>query len=130
MVRLKHVLESNSRIASELPPDLVAVFVGATSGIGRATLLRFASHATQPRVYFVGRSEVKAGQVLAELKQVNPSGTYVFLKADVSLLRNVDKVTEEIKAKESRVNLLFLTNGTLIFGTSERYALTHGLCMC
>jgi NADP-dependent 3-hydroxy acid dehydrogenase YdfG len=56
MVSLKDVQLSNSRIASELPSHLVAVFVGATSGIGEASLKKFAKYACQPRIYFVGRS--------------------------------------------------------------------------
>jgi hypothetical protein len=32
-----------------------------------------------------------------------------FIKADVSQLRNVDAVCEQIKAQESKINLLFLS---------------------
>jgi NADP-dependent 3-hydroxy acid dehydrogenase YdfG len=57
MVSLSDIQSSNSRIASTLPRGLVAVFVGATSGIGETTLKQFAKHAHQPRVYFIGRSQ-------------------------------------------------------------------------
>ena len=43
-------------ISSSLPPNLVAVFVGTTSGIGLYTLKAFAKYALRPRVYFIGRS--------------------------------------------------------------------------
>ena len=38
MVSLEAIRESNARITSELPAGVVAVFFGATSGIGETTL--------------------------------------------------------------------------------------------
>jgi short-subunit dehydrogenase len=118
MVSLPEVQSSNSRIASALPPGLVAVFVGATSGIGETTLKQFAKHARQPRVYFVGRSQEAADRITAECKALNSEGEYIFVKADTSLIRTVDDVCRDIKAKETSVNLLFLSTGTLISHTS------------
>ncbi|CAD6564009.1 MAG: hypothetical protein ASARMPRED_002639 [Alectoria sarmentosa] len=114
MVSLAHVQSSNSRIASLLPPRLVAVFVGATSGIGEASLKEFAKHARQPRVYFVGRSQEAGDRIAAECKALNSEGEYIFVKADTSLIRTVDHVCSDIKSKEKAVNLLFLSTGSLI----------------
>ncbi|MCJ1316207.1 hypothetical protein MMC15_001527 [Xylographa vitiligo] len=116
MVSLTDVQASNSSIVSSLPAGLVAVFVGATSGIGEFTLLQFAKHARQPRVYFVGRSQEAGDRIAAECKALNGDGQYTFIKADTSLLSNVDAVCRDIKSKETVVNLLFLTTGTLKFG--------------
>ncbi|MCJ1398438.1 hypothetical protein MMC11_001636 [Xylographa trunciseda] len=116
MVSLTDVQASNSSISSSLPAGLVAVFVGATSGIGEYTLLQFAKHARQPRVYFVGRSQEAADRITSECKALNPEGQFIFLKADTSLLSNVDDVCRKIKSKEAVVNLLFLTTGTLRIG--------------
>src|SRR5438045_1068133 len=57
MVSLSDVESSKSRIATALPPRLLAVFVGATCGIGEYTLKQFARRVREPRVYFVGRSQ-------------------------------------------------------------------------
>lgn len=111
MVSLSAVQSSNSLISSTLPPGLVAVFVGATSGIGEITLKKFASHARQPRAYFIGRSQNAADRILAECKALNPTGEFIFIKADVSLIRVVDEVCKEIKAKEKLLNILFLSAG-------------------
>jgi NADP-dependent 3-hydroxy acid dehydrogenase YdfG len=113
MVSLKDVQLSNSRIAADLPPHLVAVFVGATSGIGEASLKKFAKYANQPRIYFVGRSQESAGRISAECKTLNSKGEYIFIQADVSLIHTVDKVCEEIKSKEEAINLLFISSGSL-----------------
>ena len=111
MVALSTIQDSNSLISSILPPGLVAVFVGATSGIGEATLKQFAKHAHRPRAYFVGRSQDAGDRIVAECEALNPDGDYVFIKADVSLIRVVDEVCETIKAKEKTLNILCLSAG-------------------
>jgi short-subunit dehydrogenase len=117
MVSLSAVQASNSRISSTLP-NLVAVFVGATGGIGETSLKQFAKHARQPRVYFIGRSQEAGDRVAAECKALNSEGTYTFIKADTSLIQNVDDVCRDIKSKEKSINVLFLTTGTLNLHTS------------
>jgi NADP-dependent 3-hydroxy acid dehydrogenase YdfG len=118
MVSLSHVQLSNSLISSTLP-RLVAVFVGATSGIGEITLKKFAKYSHQPRAYFVGRSQDAADRIIAECKAINPQGEYIFIKADVSLIRVVDKVCEEINKKEKTLNILFLSAGAPILDRSS-----------
>ena len=113
MVSLTEVQSSNSHIASALPPGLVAVFVGATSGIGETSLKQFAKHACRPRVYFLGRSQEAGDRIAAECKTLNADGEYIFIKADLSLIRTVDEICRDIKSKEKVINLLFLTTGTL-----------------
>lgn len=114
MVSLDNVLSSNGRIATALPPGLVAVFIGATNGIGETTVKQFAKHARQPRVYLVGRSQEAGDRIAAECKALNAEGEYIFIKGDTSLIRNVDDICRDIKSKEKSVNLLFLSMGTLI----------------
>jgi NAD(P)-dependent dehydrogenase (short-subunit alcohol dehydrogenase family) len=111
MVSLSAVQSSNSLISSTLPPGLVAVFVGATSGIGETTLKQFAKHSRKPRAYFICRSQDAGDRIVAECRVLNPAGEYIFIKADVSLIRVVDEVCEEIKAKEKALNILFLSAG-------------------
>jgi NADP-dependent 3-hydroxy acid dehydrogenase YdfG len=118
MVSLSNVQLSNSLISSTLPP-LVAVFVGATSGIGEITLKKFAKYSHQPRAYFVGRSQDAADRILAECRAINPHGEYIFIKEDVSLIGVVDKVCEEIMAKEKALNILFLSAGAPIMDRSS-----------
>jgi hypothetical protein len=117
MVLLHDVQASNSSLASALP-GLVAVFVGATNGIGEFTLKQFAKHASKPRVYFTGRSQEAGDRISAECTELNSKGKFIFIKADTSLIRNVDDVCRDIKSKEQSINILFLSAGTLIEGTS------------
>jgi len=117
MVTLAEVRSSNSRIPSTLP-ELVAVFVGATNGIGETSLRQFAKYARNPRVYFIGRSQEAGDRIAAECKTLNPDGVFTFIKADVSLIHIVDDVCRDIKAKEKSINLLFLSCGTMVVHTS------------
>ena len=127
MVTLSSVQSSNSQIASTFPRNLVAVFVGATSGIGEATLKQFAKHSRQPRAYFIGRSQDAGDRILSECRALNSEGEYIFIKADVSLLHAVDTVCEQIKAKEKAINVLFLSAGVAIMdrrGNSSQAVVT------
>ncbi|KAH8900401.1 NAD(P)-binding protein [Thozetella sp. PMI_491] len=119
MVSLSAVRTSNSLISTALPAGLVAVFVGGTSGIGEASVKAFAKHARKPQVYIVGRSQDAADRILAECKTLNPEGKFAFLKADVSLIRTVDEVCNNIKAKEKTLNLLFLSCGVMDMSRTE-----------
>jgi short-subunit dehydrogenase len=114
MVSLEAIRASNARIASELPAGLVAVFFGATSGIGYTSLKQFTKCAKEPRIYFAGRREKEGNRILKELQVLNPSGQYHYIKCDASLLKNVDQACLDIKNKEPTINLLFITIGTLI----------------
>jgi NADP-dependent 3-hydroxy acid dehydrogenase YdfG len=96
---------------SDVQPDLVVVFVGATSGIGESSLKQFAKHSRQPRVYLVGRSQDASDRIVVKCKALNSKGEYIFVKANVRLIRVVDEVCEEIKAKEKAINILFLSAG-------------------
>ncbi|KAI1736490.1 NAD(P)-binding protein [Xylaria scruposa] len=111
MVSLSSIRSSNSLISTTLPAGLVGLFVGGTSGVGEAALKKFAQYAARPRAYFVGRSQEAADRILAECRALNPEGSYIFRKADVSLIRNVDEVCEEITTKEKVINILFLSCG-------------------
>ena len=116
MVAFTQVQATNSRVATALPRNLVAVFAGATTGIGCTALLAFGKYASRPRIYFIGRSDEQGAKLTAQLKEANPEGEYAFLKKDLSLLANVDEVCKEIASKEKSINVLFMSQGTLKSG--------------
>lgn len=118
MVALSDVTASNERIATTFPDGLVAVFVGGTSGVGEYTVKAFAKCTPNPRAYIVGRSHEAADRIIEECKQLSPSGKFEFIKADVSLLKNVDDVCRQIKEKETGINILFESQGTMAFKKS------------
>jgi short-subunit dehydrogenase len=111
MVSLSIVQSSNATIPQLLPPSLVAVFVGGTSGIGEATVKRFAKLAVKPRIYIAGRSREAAEHTIAECRTSNPDGEYIFIQKDMELMRNIDLVCDEIKSREKVINLLVISAG-------------------
>lgn len=112
MIALDIVNASNARLR-ELGPGLVALFVGGTSGIGEFTLKAFVQNSVSPRVYFVGRSSSAAERIIQECAVLNKDSKVEFLKADVSELKEVDRVCGEILKKEKHLNLLVQTQGNL-----------------
>ncbi|KAI1034680.1 hypothetical protein LB504_004740 [Fusarium proliferatum] len=120
MVSLSQVQQTNASAASKLPAGLVAVFAGATAGIGETALKAFTKYTTQPKIYYIGRSQEAGDRLKIELKELNPEGEYVFIKKDMSLLKNVDEVCRDIKSKETVLNVLFLN-------TEEGLPLVTGL---
>jgi len=118
MVSIKDVHASNESLKSQ-PPGLVAVFAGATAGIGLHALKQLSKHVTAPRVYMIGRSRAKAATLLDELKVINPEGTYVFSEGEFSLIKDVDRFSEEIKKAEERVDILCMSPGYLLFAGRE-----------
>lgn len=111
MAPLNKIREQNAIFFKHAPKDMVAVFVGGTSGIGLYTAREFVRGAQSPRLILVGRNQSEATKIIQELKSINASSQVSFIQKDVSLLKNVDEVCKEIAAKEQYINLLFMTCG-------------------
>ncbi|KAF1956446.1 hypothetical protein CC80DRAFT_473412 [Byssothecium circinans] len=124
MVSLPIVKASNARIPTELPARLVAVFAGATTGIGEATLKTFVRYAVAPRIYFLARSPSSAERVATECREVNPKAQFEIITADLSSVKETDAACDVIKKKEKAVNLIVLSMGEIIL---DRRLSTEGL---
>lgn len=72
-------------------------------------------NSTSPHVYIVGRNAEAAERIINECKTLNADGRVEFLKADVSELREVDRICAEILKKEKKLNLIVQTQGNLNF---------------
>lgn len=120
MVSYKEILASNALINDVTAPR-VAVFVGGTSGIGKCTLKALVATGVSVRIYLVGRknSEERMSAFIQELSSVNPKAEVIWTEGEVSLLAETKRVCEDIKAKESYIDLLFLTTGYAPFGARE-----------
>lgn len=117
MVSLEVIQASNAKVSS-LESGLVAVFLGATQGIGQSTLDHLSKHAPpSSRIYTVARPSSLASHEahVASLRKINTSGTYQVIEADVSLITEVDRVVQAIKEKESKVDILVLTAGFIAY---------------
>ena len=125
MVQLSAIRAANLKLVNS--QSLVAVFVGATSGIGEFTLRALVNnHLAKGNglcIYMVGRNAQSAKKIITDCTEICPDGQYHFIQAnDLSLLQNVDKAAAEIiqhqqqntsKSYVPRVDLLFMTQGGL-----------------
>lgn len=122
MVSLQTIQQSNKRIAS-LPPGLVALFIGATSGIGLGALQHLAQHAPpSSRIYSVARPSAAVAHeaLLASLRRSRPDGTYTLITADASLVSEIDEAVAAVTEKEehhreTKLDILFLSAGFMAF---------------
>lgn len=136
MVSINTVRTANAALVKAQP--IVAVFVGATAGIGEASIRALAAtHSTQGkglRAYIVGRNASAAQKITSDCERICPAGQFRFLKAeDLSLLKNVDLVCEELMSAEkkeeenghgkARIDFLVQTQAYLAFGEARK-----GMC--
>ncbi|EXJ59282.1 hypothetical protein A1O7_06714 [Cladophialophora yegresii CBS 114405] len=136
MVQLDVIRAANTALFQGRP--YTAVFTGATSGIGEATLRAFATangaHGKGFRAYVVGRRKEATEEILADCSRLCPEGKFIFVYArDLALLEEVDKVCSEITKAETetvgrdsaRIDLLYMSQGD--FNFSPRRDTKEGL---
>jgi len=109
MVSLDTIRASN--LETRNLEGLVAVFVGGTHGVAESTIKELFLRTTRPRAYIIGRSQDKADNLCKELESYNPGSQAIFINKDISILKNVDEVCEELQRREKKINILFLSAG-------------------
>lgn len=95
----------------------IAIFAGGTSGIGRATAEAFA-HSIQGNAHIIllGRNKTAAANILSNLPKPSlPGAVHEFVECDLSLMKNVEEVTNNLRSRLPRLNYLVLSSGTLNF---------------
>ncbi|KAK1534882.1 uncharacterized protein CCOS01_03634 [Colletotrichum costaricense] len=115
MPSLLSVLKHNASLSAR-EAGFVAVFAGATNGIGLATLKVLTVSLVSPRFYVIGRSKASFALHIAALRRSNPSVSIHFIETEIALLRNVIAVCENIIRREPHVDLLYMSPGSLAFG--------------
>ncbi|KAI5365752.1 hypothetical protein J4E82_011215 [Alternaria postmessia] len=114
MSSLEPILASNALIGPQDVPK-TAVFVGATDGIGKATLQALVSKGFPTKIYIVGRNKASHRVLLEDLARSNPRATLIFFEGQLSLVVDAQRIASQIAAQEDRVDLLFLSSGYLPF---------------
>jgi NAD(P)-dependent dehydrogenase (short-subunit alcohol dehydrogenase family) len=90
------------------------VITGATSGIGAVAARHLAEQGA--RVLIVARDRGRAEQTLSVLRAANPAATHRAHFADLSRLREMRRVAQEIAAAEPAIDVLVNNAGTLVSG--------------
>ncbi len=100
----------------------ICVVTGATSGIGRVTARELARRGA--RLVLTTRDDAKAQAVTAELKAARPDVQVDWVRADLSLMREVVRAAAEIRSRVDRIDVL-VNNAGAIF--TEREVTAEGL---
>jgi NADP-dependent 3-hydroxy acid dehydrogenase YdfG len=111
MVHIATIREHNRTFTDENHGECICVFVGATSGIGLATLKTMATMLYSSRFYIFGRAAFR--EELEALKHIGSSNEYVYIHVAVSLIAEVDAACEEILNAEKKVDYMCLSPGTM-----------------
>ncbi|MEI8094189.1 MAG: SDR family NAD(P)-dependent oxidoreductase [Spirochaetales bacterium] len=99
----------------------LALITGATDGIGKATLWRFAREGWA--VVAVGRDVGKLANVARELREQVPGAEVETLQADLGIMEEVVAVCDRFLASHQTLDLLFLNANTI---TQERTISSEG----
>ncbi|KZT07065.1 NAD(P)-binding protein [Laetiporus sulphureus 93-53] len=115
MPSLSVVRAANTAFSSPRPP--VAIFVGGTSGIGRAIAQAFARYtAGNSHIVLCGRNRSAAQSALTSFPKHTTSDAGIqheFLKCDVLEMKNVATTTGALLSRLPKVNFLVLSPGAL-----------------
>jgi meso-butanediol dehydrogenase/(S,S)-butanediol dehydrogenase/diacetyl reductase len=87
----------------------ISVITGGTSGIGKATVLRFVEEGA--KVVFCGRRDDKGIELEKEVKAGGYPGEAVFFKCDVSEEEEVKAMADFVKTKYGNCEVLFNNAG-------------------
>ncbi|RKN41763.1 SDR family NAD(P)-dependent oxidoreductase [Streptomyces hoynatensis] len=83
------------------------LITGSTDGLGRWVALRLATDATDPaRVIVHGRSAERAEEVREEIRRAAGEDRADVLLADLSVLKNVDALADEVLRRYDRLDVL------------------------
>lgn len=126
MVTLSTVKASNALLRGT-KATFTAVFVGGTSGIGKDTIRAMVGTGVRCKVYLVGRPSAKRSTDLfiRDMQSISSAAEIIWTEAEVSLLAEAKSACDEIIARESRLDLLFMTCGYAPF--SARVETTEGI---
>ncbi|KZP26909.1 NAD(P)-binding protein [Athelia psychrophila] len=120
MPALSEARSANASFSTAYLP--VALFVGGTSGIGRATAEAFArSTKGHAHIVIVGRNRQAGEAVLASFPQAATS-RYEFVQCDVSLMQNVHATAAALRASLPKLNYLMASPGLMTLSGRDETA--------
>lgn len=114
---------SNAVFVKSLTYRPTAVFVGGTSGIGRAMAEALANYTNgEARIILIGRNEAAADEILSSFpkpKDGHDSGSR-FITCDVSLMKNIKACTTQLLSELDELHYLVMSTGYLTWrGTHD-----------
>lgn len=117
-------------MTSEYMQGKTVLITGATNGLGKATALALAKVGAQ--VVIVGRNPHKTEAVLKEIEAASGNRTIKMFIADLSSMREVARLAEDVKSRLARLDVLINNAGAMYShrretadGFEATFALNH-----
>jgi len=125
MPSLAAVRAANAAFSPSYLP--VALFVGGTSGVGRGTAEAFARHTKgNAHIILCGRNRAAAESVIKSFpKPTVPEAVHEFVECDASLMKNIEKTTQELCSRLPKLNFLVVSPG--LFSLKGRTETPEGI---
>ncbi|KXS22553.1 NAD(P)-binding protein [Gonapodya prolifera JEL478] len=112
MVHLSVAMAANANLkASGKLKGAIAVAIGGTSGVGKATAVALAELGAS--VTIGGRSAQAASAVLEDMKKRNPEGAHSFIEVDFTEQKEVRRFAEQVREKHDRLDFLVMSPGQM-----------------
>lgn len=110
---------SNKAILSTLSTP-TAVFLGGTSGIGRAMAESFAAHTNgAANIIILGRNESAGREIIASFP-TSPGVVHQFVQCDATSMKGIGEVAEALRAEVPKVDFVVMSPGySAIEGRTE-----------
>jgi NAD(P)-dependent dehydrogenase (short-subunit alcohol dehydrogenase family) len=96
-------------------PDLsgrVYFITGGTTGLG-AGFISFIAAKNPGKIFFSGRNQKKADELISKVKQISPTTQVNFIQCDLSSLASVQASAKEFLNKEERLDVLMCNAGVM-----------------
>lgn len=118
MVNKSEILSSNEKVAQQHLKSRVAVFMGATTGIGASTLNQMVTMLEDSTFYVLGRNPADIAGRLEQLRATasKRGNRIIFIETQVSYISNIDNACNQILAAETKVDYLCMSPGGMPFG--------------
>lgn len=90
----------------------IILITGGTAGLGAGSILELSKH--QPaHIFFSGRNQTKATELIARVQKTSPNVPVTFIKCDIASLKSVQEAAKKFKAQAERLDLLMLNAGIM-----------------
>ncbi|KZZ87556.1 NAD(P)-binding domain protein [Moelleriella libera RCEF 2490] len=112
------ILASSEQFARQQSSGRVAVFMGATAGIGESTLGQMVTMLNDSVFYTLGRNPEHISGKLDQLSATaaKRGNIIIFVESQVSSIASIDAACDRIRAAESKVDYLCMSPGGMPFG--------------
>lgn len=90
----------------------VIFITGGTAGLGAGSILELSKHSPH-HIFFSGRNQSKADELIAHVQKTSPNVPVTFIKCDIASLRSVQEAANTFKSKAENLDILMLNAGIM-----------------